>query len=245
MANLSGQTGTALPLTDEQIEEFYREGYIIARGLVPEAEIDGQVAEARKIPATPGGGWTPKIFDHDRPTEEPALHRLLVEPNIVGAVEQIFGGPARVYYGMVAIVPARGGKGLAWHQDNMYDVVLGRALNVFIACCDITPDKAILWVAPRTHLMGVQESEVVDGHRSAKPPENGMALPTLHKGDAVIFDRNTLHHSKKNLTDENRYAYAAQYMELNARSGVTGKVDDRKMTTTTLASIWRGQVDAS
>jgi ectoine hydroxylase-related dioxygenase (phytanoyl-CoA dioxygenase family) len=64
-------------------------------------------------------------------------------------VEQIFEAPARVYYGMLAIVPAHGGKGLEWHQDNMYDVVRDVLLNTFVALCDITTDKAILWVAPR------------------------------------------------------------------------------------------------
>jgi ectoine hydroxylase-related dioxygenase (phytanoyl-CoA dioxygenase family) len=226
------------PLSEDQVEAFYREGFVVARGLVPLARIDAMLDEARKIPTVPGGGWTPKIFSHERPTEDVTLHQLLAEPNIINAVEQIFESPARVYYGMVAIVPARGGKGMAWHQDNMYDVVLGRALNVFIACCDITPDKAILWVAPKTHLMGVQESELIDGHRSAKAPPNGMPLPTLKKGDAAIFDRNTLHHSKRNETDEHRYAYAAQYMEANARSGSTGKKDPAKMLASELAKLW-------
>jgi ectoine hydroxylase-related dioxygenase (phytanoyl-CoA dioxygenase family) len=229
---------TALPLSEEQIETYYREGFIVARGLVPQMEIDLQMAEAMKVPAAPGGGWTPKIFEHEQPMNDIALHRLLIEPHVVAAVEQILEAPARVYYGMVAIVPAHGGKGLAWHQDNMYDVVLGRALNVFIACCDITPDKAILWIAPRTHLMGVQASELVDGHRSAQAPENGRPLPALKRGDAVIFDRNTLHHSKRNEANEHRYAYAAQYMEANARSGVTGKKDAKKMLVRDLASAW-------
>jgi ectoine hydroxylase-related dioxygenase (phytanoyl-CoA dioxygenase family) len=231
---------TAKPLREDQIEEYYREGFLVVRGLVSIPRIDSMLEEARNIPAIEGGGWTPKAFSHDQPEQDFKLHQLLIDPPIVAAVEQIIESAPRVYYGMVAIVPARGGRGLAWHQDNMYDVILGRALNVFIACCEITPDKAILWVAPRTHLMGVQESELVDGHRSAKAPPNGMPLPTLHKGDAVIFDRNTLHHSKRNETDEHRYAYAAQYMESNARSGVTGRKDPKKMLARELAQLWCG-----
>src|SRR5262249_49946052 len=125
-------------LSEEQIVEFYREGYIVARGLVPLAAIDAVLDEAKSIPPNSDGSWTPKCFDFDKPKEDAALHRLLVEPNVVGAVEQIFQAPARAYFGMLAIVPAKGGKGLPWHQDNMYDFVLGRALNVFIALCDIT-----------------------------------------------------------------------------------------------------------
>ncbi len=234
MSNLSN-TGR---LSDDQISEYYREGFIVARGLVPSATVDLVVEQEKKIPTNPDGSWTPKIFEHGNPTLDAALHRLLIEPSVVTAVEQIMEAPARVYYGMAAIVPAKGGKGLAWHQDNQYDFILGRALNVFIALCDITLDKAILWVAPRTHLLGVQASEYVGGHHQTPEPANGMPLPTLKKGDAAIFDRNTLHHSKRNETSENRYAYAAQYQEDKARSAKSGVADPDKMLASDLRRMW-------
>jgi ectoine hydroxylase-related dioxygenase (phytanoyl-CoA dioxygenase family) len=227
------------PLTEEQIETYYREGYIVVEDLVSDGAIDAVVDEAKKFAYTPGGGWTPKIFDHAAPEKDAALHRLLVEPDVVAAVEQIFEAPARVYFGMLAVVPANGGKGLEWHQDNQYSTILGRALNVFIALCDITPDKAILWVAPESHLKGVQESVTESGHRVAATPENGMPLPTLKKGSVCIFDRSTLHHSKRNTTDEDRFAYAAQYAEEKARAAyLGGKKDPNRMLVTDLRARW-------
>jgi len=226
------------PLNEDQITEFYREGYIVVPRLVPHASIDRVLEAAACIPIEPGGSWTPKVFDHDRPLEDAAVHRLLVEPSIVAASGQLLEAPARVYYGMLAVVPARGGKGLEWHQDNMYDVVLGRALNAFVALCDITPEMAILWVAARTHLSGVAENREVDGHRQALNPPNGVPLPGLRKGDVCFFDRNTLHHSKRNETDRHRYAYAAQYQEAKARRGVDGRPDPRKMLASELRALW-------
>jgi ectoine hydroxylase len=229
------------PLSEEQIETYYREGYVVVEGLVPDAVVDAVVAEGKKTSYTPGGGWTPRIFEHDAPEKDAALHRILVEPNVVGAVEQIFEAPARVHFGMLAVVPANGGKGLEWHQDNMYSTILGRALNVFVALCDITPDKAILWVAPKSHLKGVQESLTETGHRVAAEPENGMPLPTLKKGSACIFDRSTLHHSKRNATDEDRFAYAAQYSEDKARAAyLDGKKDPKRMLARDLRQQWAG-----
>jgi ectoine hydroxylase-related dioxygenase (phytanoyl-CoA dioxygenase family) len=125
----------------------------------------------------------------------------------------------------------------------MYSTILGRALNVFIALCDITPDKAILWVAPKSHLKGVQESLTETGHKVAAAPENGMPLPTLAKGSVCIFDRSTLHHSKRNETDEDRYAYAAQYSEEKARAAyLDGKKDNTRMLASDLAARWKGLV---
>jgi hypothetical protein len=226
------------PLTESQIEQYYREGYLVVEGLVPDDAIESVVAEARSIPVTPGGGWTSSIFNHENPLANPILHQLLIEPHVVGAVEQIFEAPARVYYGMLAIVPAHGGKGLEWHQDNMYTTILGRALNVFIALCDITPEKANLWVAPKSHLKGVQESLTTEGHRVASPPENGIPLPALTRGSACIFDRSLLHHSKRNETAVDRYAYAAQYHEDNARLASTGKKDPIKMRASELRALF-------
>lgn len=225
-------------LTEEQIQEYYREGYLVVEGLVPDEIVDRVVVEARRIPVTPGGGWTPSIFDHDEPLANPRLHQLLVEPHVVGTVEQIFEAPARVWYGMLAIVPANGGTGLQWHQDNMYTPLLGRALNVFIALCDITPEKANLWVSPKSHLKGVQESLTTEGHRVAATPENGIPLPALTKGSACIFDRSTLHHSKRNETTEDRYAYAAQYQEDNARLASTGRKDPLRMRVSDLSAMF-------
>jgi ectoine hydroxylase-related dioxygenase (phytanoyl-CoA dioxygenase family) len=207
------------PLNEDQIDEFYREGYIVVKQLVPHEVIDSVVEEARKVPTCVDGSWTPKCFDFEKPLEDVALHQCLVEENVVTAVEQIFETRARAYFGMLAVVKAKGGKGLPWHQDNQYSQVLGRALNTFVALCDITPDKGILWVAPRSHLVGTQPSKSAEkGHREAEvEPEGGRPLPTLKKGDVCIFDRDTYHRSLKNDTNEDRYAYAAQYVEENAR----------------------------
>jgi ectoine hydroxylase-related dioxygenase (phytanoyl-CoA dioxygenase family) len=226
-------------LSEEQIEHFYREGYVVVPGLVPAAEIDQVLAAAPPEEAS-GGGWQAQIFSHAHPEKDAALHRLLVEPNIVGAVRQIFANEPRVLYGMLAVVPARGGNGLPWHQDNQYEQVLGGALNVFVALSPITPEAAILWVAPQSHRQGTQPwKENIDtakGHREALvEPENGVPLPAMKPGDVCIFDRNTYHRSLQNATDRPRFAYAAQYQAQNARVSATGKINSPEISPRPLA----------
>lgn len=231
-----------IPLSEEQIENYYTSGYIVAEGLVPPEVCDAVVEEANKFSYQAGGNWTPKIFDPKNPLQDVALHRLLIEPALVGATEQIFEAPARFYYGMLAVVPAHGGKGLEWHQDNMYDFVSGRALNTFVALCDITPDMAILWVAPGSQTRGVAASVITNGHHHAAEPENALQLPGLSKGDVCIFDRNTLHHSKRNTTHRHRYAYAAQFQEANARKvRLGGKKELEKPLIAELRRMWMEQ----
>lgn len=225
-----------MSLTEEQIEHFYREGYVVA----PKAVRPGIVREVMKHAAgkaKPGDFWQPTIFRHDQPLIDAEIHRLLVEPGVVQAATQLLNSPARVYYGMLAVVPA-GGRGLPWHQDNQYSTILGGALNVFIALSRITPEMAMLWVSPRSHLMGTQPSRSSaehEGHRIAVvEPTNGVCLPTLEPGDACIFDRNTYHRSVKNETGQPRFAYAAQYQADGARMANDGKKDPTRMRATEL-----------
>lgn len=222
-----------MPLTEEDLQHYYREGYVVARGLVPSTTIEAVMREARPR-ARDGNAWQATIFVHAEPEKDAPLHRLLWEPSVVDAATAILGSPARVYYGMLAIVPAREGHGLPWHQDNQYTHILGGALNAFIALCDIEPDMANLWVAPRSHLSGVRPSKANEttaaGHRETiVSPDNGMCLPALKAGDACIFDRCTLHRSLKNESDRPRFAYAAQYMADHAREATTGMRNATRM----------------
>src|SRR5437764_7014 len=116
-------------LTEGQIEHFYREGYVVVPGLVPMEAVQAVIDKA-PAPRETNEGWQARVLDFDDPDRDAHLHRLLVDPNVVGAVEALFGAPVRVYYGMLAIVPAHGGTGLPWHQDNQYNQILGGALNV-------------------------------------------------------------------------------------------------------------------
>jgi ectoine hydroxylase-related dioxygenase (phytanoyl-CoA dioxygenase family) len=217
-------------LSEDQMQHYFREGYVVAPGLIPKEELK-RVLDAAPSGHASGGGWAARCYNHAEPDEDASIHQLLAEPNIVGVVRQIFANEPRIYYGMLAIVPANGGTGLPWHQDNQYTQILGGALNAFIALEDITPDRAILWVAPRSHTLGTQPSKETElentkGHREAVvEPENGMPLPTMQAGDVCFFDRNTYHRSLKNETDTPRYAYAAQYTSQNARTAKDGTIN--------------------
>lgn len=218
-------------LTPEQVDHYWRHGYVVVRGLVPKDVIDRVLATTlRPLPADQAyrrdsREWMPTILDLTAPDAEFEVHEAFTTPRVIDAVEQLLDGPARCYYGMLATVNPHGGRGLEWHQDNQYEVVLGHALNTFIACTEITPERCNLWVSPGSHLRGVQADvgSANHGHRKAADPGNGICLPTLAAGDACIFNRNTLHRSLTNTTDQIRHAYAAQYSEANAR--VAGSAD--------------------
>lgn len=222
------------PLTEEQISHYFREGYVLVPGLAP-ASIIQSVRKAGEKHKRDNAEWGAICFDHDNPLKDSDVHQLLYEPIIYDAAAQLLGSPARILYGMLAVVAPGGGHGLPWHQDNMYSHFLGGALNLFIAVADITQDMANLWVAPRSHLNGVRPSgkntTTAPGHLELQggDPPGGICLPNIKAGDVCIFDRYCLHRSLQNTTNRPRYAYAAQYHSDHARLADTGARDPRNL----------------
>jgi ectoine hydroxylase-related dioxygenase (phytanoyl-CoA dioxygenase family) len=225
------------------LSHYHREGYVLVRGLVPAATcgIWRESVLQTGAPAS-GGKWHPVIFNHENPDDKREVHGALVHDLVLGAVEQLLGPQAQVWYGMAAVVPGGGGSGLPWHQDNQYNHILHHALNTFIALNDISQDMATLWVAPRSHLTGVRPAHLHDtGHREADvPPDNPLQLPALQAGDACIFNRNTLHRSLVNTTNMQRVAYAAQYVEASGVYAETGEPVNR-ITGRALQARWGEQ----
>ena len=220
----------------DAVTSYYREGYLVVRGVLPKDVCDRAIAARQEQQTeTAGGRWKPSIFDPAKPlsADEYALHEPLAHPRIERIVAALLEEEARLYYGMLAVVPGGGGSGLKWHQDNMYGNLLGRALNTFCALCDITPDMANLWVAPRTHRYGTNgDFTTQDGDWEkfvVEDPPTAMLLPALDAGDACIFTRDTLHRSLTNDTDRDRFAYASQWCAANCRRAETGEPCERAM----------------
>jgi ectoine hydroxylase-related dioxygenase (phytanoyl-CoA dioxygenase family) len=220
-------------LTEDHIEHFYREGYFLAPGLLDQDTVDAINEENKAFANESGDGkWKSKGIIHLEQEREtyPRTTSFLTSPDIVRFFERILGDQVRLWMGMYAVV-APHGNGLEWHQDNQYTHILGHMLNGFIALDSIDQTNAGLWLVPKSHLMGRQPSVIMeDGHRRAEEPANGMPCPPMKPGDAVIFHRETLHHSKQNHTDRPRRAYAFQVASASCRLAQTGKrLEDRYM----------------
>ncbi|RXZ79385.1 hypothetical protein EBB07_23330 [Paenibacillaceae bacterium] len=219
-------------LTEDMVEQFYREGYFYAPGFITPEAVEALNKENYEFAhAKSDGAWQSKGFVHIEKEKDqyPETVRFLTDQHIVKVYEQILGSQVRLWMGMYAVV-APGGEGLAWHQDNQYTHVLGHMLNGFVALDNITQENAGLWLAPRSHRLGRQPNLNEDplAHRRAPEPENGEPCKPMNPGDAVIFHRETLHHSKKNNTDKPRRAFAFQVASANARLAESGKLmEDR------------------
>ncbi|WP_164821623.1 phytanoyl-CoA dioxygenase family protein [Paenibacillus koleovorans] len=222
---------TQFVLTDEMVEQFYREGYFYAPGFLNQETVDAINRENEDFAnAESDGRWKSKaiVKVEEEKASYPETTGFLTDPEIVSVFERIVGDEVRLWMGMYAVVAPQG-NGLEWHQDNQYTHILGHMLNGFIALDTITQQNAGLWLAPGSHLLGrLPNLNEGEGHKRAADPPNGMPCPPMSPGDAVFFHRETLHHSKKNHTDKPRRAYAFQVASTVCRYAKTGKLlEDR------------------
>jgi len=220
-------------LTEEMIEQFYREGYFYARGFITQEAVNAILEEHVSFAEESGTQeWKSKGFNNleKARAEVPRTVSVLTDPHLTRIFERILGGDVKFWLGMFAVVPP-GGRGLEWHQDNQYTHILGHMLNAFIALDRITQENGGLWIAPRSHF-GLQPNLNPDpnAHRRAPEPPNGVPCEPLNPGDAIVFHRELLHHSKENRTDKPRCAYAFQVASAACRYGKTGKLlEDREL----------------
>ncbi|MCR8632051.1 phytanoyl-CoA dioxygenase family protein [Paenibacillus radicis (ex Xue et al. 2023)] len=216
-------------LTEDMIEEFYREGYFYAPGFLTQEAVDKINKENTEFATqqSSDGKWKSNATLNLAKSQEqfPETVNFLSNTRIIETFESILGDNVKLWMGMYAVVPPHG-EGLAWHQDNMYTHILGHMLNGFVALDHITQENAGLWLAPRSHRLGRQKdlNEVGESHRRAADPDNGAPCRPMAPGDAVIFHRETLHHSKTNHTDRPRRAYAFQVASAVCRYAETGKL---------------------
>ncbi|MGO4494824.1 phytanoyl-CoA dioxygenase family protein [Paenibacillus sp. 2RAB27] len=222
---------TNFQLTEEMINQFYREGYFYAPGFITAETVEAINNENAVFANTLGDGQWKSHAIIDIAKEKaayPETTSFLTNQDVVGVFERILGDEVKLWMGMYAVVDPQG-KGLEWHQDNQYTHILGHMLNGFIALDHISQENAGLWLAPGSHLLGRQPNlNTEEGHKRADEPANGTPCHPMAPGDAVFFHRETLHHSKMNHTDRPRRAYAFQVGAVNCRYAKTGKLlEDR------------------
>ena len=206
-------------ITEADMEAFYREGYFLARRFLPPSSVEliNRSYDEQVKALADRKEWQGLVMSE-------AAQAELDTPRIRACMEQLLGGSTTFWHGMYAVVMP-GGRGLDWHQDNQYTHILGHMCNAFVALDRISTENAGLWIAPRSHLLGrLPNLNTEEGHKRAAEPENAIPGPVLEPGDALVFHRELLHHSKENTTSKPRRAFAFQVSNANCRFAESGKL---------------------
>ncbi len=212
-------------LTDEQLDQFDRDGYVLARGVLDPAavaavteELDAYEAKMTRWLAKHGG----KIGISDAEAITFSLHAVtqseIVKDFAMGDVFgrlclDLVGSDVRLYWDQAVYKKPDLDREFPWHQDTGYTFVEPQHyLTCWLPLVPATADNGCPEVALGYHRAGTLEHVWVDptGWQCLQNPAP-IATVEAAVGDVVCFSSITPHRTGPNRTDHVRKAYILQY----------------------------------
>jgi ectoine hydroxylase-related dioxygenase (phytanoyl-CoA dioxygenase family) len=217
------------PLSTSQLEQFQRDGYIILRGLFDIEEIgllgkaakEDRVLDQNSFGREDGSGDNIRLSLWSEPGE--SIYGMFARcERIVGAMEQILGGPVGHYHSKMIMKDAKVGGAWEWHQDYGYWYDIGYLFpdlaSVMIAVDKATTENGCLQVIKGSHRLGRINHTATGQQAGADLKRVGQVLEKMelvycemNPGDAVFFHSNTLHRSDQNQSENPRWAMVCCY----------------------------------
>ena len=230
------KTQPALPLTQEQQDTFYNQGFLTVDSLVPAEEVSFlrgifQDLFARRAGRDEGAQYDMVGHDDDdgpqklsqilRPINfAPELERIRYRANGLAVARQLLGPTAVEVSDHAILKPAGYGAPTPWHQDEAFrdSGFTYEQLSIWMPLQEATLENGCMQYVPGSH-----RREVLD-HRSPHDDPRVHALECagefdagtavacpLSAGGAVIHHGRTLHYAGANRSDIPRYAYILMY----------------------------------
>lgn len=216
-------------LTDEEIVQFNRDGYLMKRDLFDAEEMDMLITIAkndqrlerealRRRDAHEGTSklWLTDVLENDIYS---AFVRCL---RIVEPLEQLLGGEVYHYHHKMMLKEPFVGGSWEWHQDYGY-WYSNRCLFPYMASCLIAVDRATkengcLQVIRGSHLLGRIDHNKTGDQTGADVERVNEALKYLElvycemePGSALFFHANLLHRSDANRSPNPRWSLICCY----------------------------------
>jgi hypothetical protein len=216
-------------LSSEQIRAYDRDGYLVLRSAIAEAEI--QRLEAGLARATP----VDKSLEPTAPTfpepgrytyatqcpADPDLAFIIEHPRIVGPVAQLLGDEPRLSaYVMYDRTP--GGHGIPAHQDYKRWRPVGSSMNWLFATVpftDFDEELGRLEVAPGSHRLervSAGATPCREVSPAIRPDDDAFIDPGLKRGDLLLMNMHLWHRAPANTSNRNRVGLFNKYAAASA-----------------------------
>ena len=221
---------TGYQVTDEELQAFHHDGYIVVRGLFDAAEMAGLHRYAKGDEALSGESYVRKDADgaetrlalRNDLDDESVYTAIVRSQRVVKTMQSLLGDEVYHYHHKMTIKKPLVGGAWEWHQDYGYWYNFG-CLYPDMASCLIAVDRAnqangCLQVIPASHKIGRVDHIKVGEQVGADPARVEAALERLElvyceleAGDAIFFHGNLLHRSDRNTSENARWSLICCY----------------------------------
>ncbi|WP_448167935.1 phytanoyl-CoA dioxygenase family protein [Burkholderia ambifaria] len=230
-----------------QVAELRERGFVVARGLVGEAqcaalkriaerqlqeaaepiefEADLRYPGAPESKHAPGGHTVRRLLDaYGR---DPAFAERAIAPEIGAWMREYFGEQpvlSRTHHNCMMTKHPAYGSLTGWHRDFRYwSFERADMVSVWLALGPETNENGALWLVPGSHTaeFGPEAFDDAKFFRSDLPENSKMidaaTCPPLQTGDVVFFHCNTLHSAGQNRSDQVKFSLVYTYHGVSNR----------------------------
>lgn len=218
-------------LTDDQLEFYKENGYILVKGLLSKEEAamyrqhvhdlahrlyvesnKGHDATWGAARDHAGGQKTVLQHCHDVQFQDAALARLITDPKLTGVAAQIIGPNVQLHHTKMFIKPPEKGSPFPMHQDAPYFPHQNHSMIAAIIHFDDAPlEKGCVRVVPGTHKSLLPHSSSGGWHVDPEVYPVAEATPCpAEAGDVLFFSYLTVHGSGVNESQEARTTLLVQ-----------------------------------
>ncbi|MFM8933944.1 MAG: phytanoyl-CoA dioxygenase family protein [Gemmataceae bacterium] len=218
-----------LTLNDNQVQEYARNGFVLARGLFSPDEIgllsrsarEDHELDRRSFGRADGEGGKVRLSLWNHPGN--GLYGMFARcERVVRSMEKLLGGEVYHYHSKMIMKDARVGGAWAWHQDYGYwyqnGVLFPQLCSLFIAVDPSRRENGCLQVIPGSHHAG-RIDHVLTGDQAGADLERvtqliqrlGVVPVEMEPGDGLFFHANLLHRSDQNQSDHPRWSMICCY----------------------------------
>ena len=210
--------------TDEEVAFFRENGYLVVERITTDEEIDWLRPIFEAAFDESNGKMAPQAKKASYQTmfpefRYPELMHTTYLRNASTYARALLGVDHTTSWGHMIRKPVVGSRLAPWHQDQAYwePELDYHALGSWLPLHDVTVEMGAMQFIPGSHKHGVFEHVFYDddiAHNLLVVPDaevdKAVACP-LKKGGCTFHDKNTLHFTEPNTTDQPRYAYPIEH----------------------------------
>jgi ectoine hydroxylase-related dioxygenase (phytanoyl-CoA dioxygenase family) len=235
-------------LSEEQLRDYERDGFVLVRGLITPEEADvlrteshdliGRLSDASdptwaSARELAGGATTSLQHSHDAQFYAAAFSKMLVDERFTSVAGQVIGTPnVQLHHTKMFVKPPEKGSPFPMHQDHpFFPHTYHRMAAAIFFLDDATEEKGCVRVVPGSYKNGpLQHIQEGSYHLPTDewPVEKSVPVPAK-AGDVIFFSYLTVHGSGVNTSNEARTTWLVQFRDpadpplTDAHSGSLGQ----------------------
>jgi len=217
------------PLKDELVNEYERNGFVLAPkmfdqdeiGLLRRAAKEDRQLDQHSFGKGDGEGGTVRLSLWNHPGD--TLYGMFARcETIVNSAEKLLGGEVYHYHSKMIMKDAKVGGAWSWHQDYGYwyqnGVLFPLLCSASVAVDAATKENGCLQVLRGSHLMG-RVDHILTGDQAGADMERvreaekqlELVYVEMEPGDVLFFHANLLHRSDQNRSEHPRWSMICCY----------------------------------